>query len=211
MTLDQEAAHRRKSSLVASDYPVRPKTPRKLTSCYVHQLLEKHRGGDGTATPPAPPSISISGTNAAQKQDKDPEAKDATQHTESRLLTKKQLSEMALGIRELSKKLAHLQLKLRVRNIFLLTKAHDRTLIRYTRTLVAWLLSDDIGYNAYVENTMQHHEDFDAQGLLQDNPGFAGRLKYWDIALCQRKPHAFDIVVAVRPLPISKWLVANIA
>lgn len=195
MTLDQESVHRRKSSLVASDHPVRPRTPRKLTSCYVHQLLEKHRVSDGTATPPAPPSIEA--INAARKLDKNPEAKDTMHHTDSRLLTKKQLSEMALGIRELSKKLSHLQLRLKVKNIFLLTKAHDRTLIRYTRKLVAWLLSSDMGYNAYVENTLQHHEDFDAGGLLRDNAGFAGRLKYWDIALCQRKPHAFDIVVAV--------------
>ena len=195
MTLDQESVHRRKSSLVASDHTVRPRTPRKLTSCYVHQLLERHRGSDGTATPPAPPSIE--GINAARKLDKNPDAKDAIHHTDSRLLTKKQLSEMALGIRELSKKLSHLQLKLRVRNIFLLTKAHDRTLIRYTRKLVEWLLSSDMGYHAYVENTLQHHEDFDAGALLRNNAGFGGRLKYWDVALCQRKPHAFDIVVAV--------------
>jgi len=54
---------------------------------------------------------------------------------------------MALGIRELAKKLAHLKLKLKVKNIFILVKAHDRTLIRYTNELTRWLLEKDASYN----------------------------------------------------------------
>ena len=54
---------------------------------------------------------------------------------------------MALGIRELAKKLAHLQLKLKVKNIFILAKAHDQTLIRYTRKLSGWLLEEDEHHN----------------------------------------------------------------
>lgn len=54
---------------------------------------------------------------------------------------------MALGIRELAKKLAHLQLKLTIRNIFILVKAHDQSLIRYTRELAEWLLEKDEHYN----------------------------------------------------------------
>lgn len=61
-------------------------------------------------------------------------------HTQSRLLTKKQLSDMAFGIRELSKKLGHVRLLLKVRNVFLLTKAHDQSLIRKTREVSEWLL-----------------------------------------------------------------------
>lgn len=60
---------------------------------------------------------------------------------QSRLLTKKQLSDMAFGIRELSKKLGHIRLKLKVKNVFILTKAHDETLIHKTREVVKWLLS----------------------------------------------------------------------
>lgn len=63
--------------------------------------------------------------------------------THSRLLTKKQLSDMAWGVRELSKTLGGIRLKLRVKTVFLLTKAHDETLIEYTREVAAWLLSKE--------------------------------------------------------------------
>lgn len=121
--------------------PSRPNAPRKLTSCIVHQILDKQKGTPGTHTP------NREAINAERKQDKDPEGNDPNQHTQSRLLTKRQLSEMALGIRQLAKKLAHLQLKLKVKNIFILTKAHDKTLIHYTRQLAEWLLEKDEHYN----------------------------------------------------------------
>lgn len=63
--------------------------------------------------------------------------------THSRLLTKKQLSDMARGVRELSKRLGSVRLKLKVKTVFLLTKAHDETLLAYTREMVEWLLSKD--------------------------------------------------------------------
>ena len=50
---------------------------------------------------------------------------------------------MAWGVRELSKKLGSVRLKLRVKTVFLLTKAHDEGLIGYTREVVEWLLSRD--------------------------------------------------------------------
>ena len=70
----------------------------------------------------------------------------------SRLLTKKQLSDMAWGVRELSKKLGAIRLKLKVRTIFLLTKAHDEDLIEYTRGVAKWCLSKerDTKYIMYV-------------------------------------------------------------
>ena len=63
--------------------------------------------------------------------------------THSRFLTKAQLSEMAWGVRELSKHLGGIRIKLHVRRIFILTKAHDETLIQNTREVVQWLLSED--------------------------------------------------------------------
>lgn len=93
---------------------------------------------------------------AHRKADKDPlglhssmTSGDGNHHTESRLLTKKQLSDMALGIRELSKKLSHVQLKLKIRNIFVLVKAHDETLIAHTRTLAEWLMKKDPHFVVY--------------------------------------------------------------
>ena len=63
----------------------------------------------------------------------------------SRLLTKKHLSDMTWGVRELSKKLGSLRLRLKVKTVFILTKAHDEDLIGYTRKVVEWLLSMERG------------------------------------------------------------------
>ena len=49
---------------------------------------------------------------------------------------------MAYGIRELSKKLGQFRLNLKVRSVFLLTKAHDESLIAKTREISEWLLDN---------------------------------------------------------------------
>ena len=61
----------------------------------------------------------------------------------SRLLTKRQLLDMASEIRDISKKLGSIKLKLNVKTVFLLTKAHDETLIVLTREIADWLLSKE--------------------------------------------------------------------
>lgn len=50
---------------------------------------------------------------------------------------------------------------------------------------------------SYVENTLQDNKAFDAAGLLEKNPSYRGRLKFWTNEMCAQKPHTFDIVLAV--------------
>ena len=139
MVFDAENIHRRKSSLVHSDAALlaQEKTERrKDTACFVHQLLERERqikkSGDSTV---------LKDTLDDRKQDKDHAGNGTTTH--SRLLTKKQLSDMAWGVRELSKELGSIRLKLKVQTVFLLTKAHDEELIGFTRRVAEWLLSTE--------------------------------------------------------------------
>jgi NAD+ kinase len=131
----------------------------------------------------------------------------------SRLLTKKQLSDMAWGVRELSKRLGSIRLKLKVKTVFLLTKAHDETLIGNTREVAKWLLSPDrqVRYTVWVENTLKENKKFDAKGLLaevekdyaQKNADRNGdkklekRLRYWNNEMCRTRPHTFDFVVTL--------------
>lgn len=119
--------------------------------------------------------------------------------TQSRLLTKKQLSDMAMSVRSLAKKLGSLRVKLKIRSVFLLTKAHDQTLIGKTREVVKWLLSKerDVPYIVYVEDTLEHSKAFDAKSLLAEDPAYEGRLRYWDNELARRRPHTFDFVVTL--------------
>ncbi|RDW94821.1 ATP-NAD kinase-like protein [Coleophoma crateriformis] len=132
----------------------------------------------------------------------------------SRLLTKKQLSDMAWGVRELSKRLGKIRLKLKVKTVFLLTKAHDETLIGNTRDVAKWLLSPerDVKYTVYVEENLKDNKKFDAEGLMKEieettssqegesngvTKSASKRLKYWSNTMCRTRPHNFDFVVTL--------------
>jgi NAD+ kinase len=138
--------------------------------------------------------------------------------THSRLLTKKQLSDMVHGARELSRRLGNVRLKLQVRRIFLLTKAHDEELIAYTREVTRWLLSDEretkytvygtripraddihlqFGCHSYVQQTLENNSRFDARGLIEEDESRSRRLKYWTADICAKHPQTFDFVISV--------------
>ena len=123
---------------------------------------------------------------------------------------------MALGVRELSKRLGSVRLKLRVKTVFLLTKAHDEELIGYTRNMAEWLLSKDrttpyivyvnregwsegdrLMLRSYVEDTLEYNRTFDAKSLMAIDASREDRLKYWNNELCRKHPLTFDFVVTV--------------
>ncbi|KAF1846867.1 ATP-NAD kinase [Cucurbitaria berberidis CBS 394.84] len=198
VTFEGGTAHRRKASLAPppttfANIPSRPTSGRRSTGCIVHTLLEKH---DGKPIDDTEQTASHEGLVAEHRIDKDP-LSHAGQTHHSRLLTKNQISEMALGIRELSKKLAQIRLKLNVRNIFILAKAHDETLIKYTRETADWVLAKNSRYNVYVEDKLEKNRIFDAEGLLGKNQSYQSRLKYWTNELCAKRPQTFDIVLAL--------------
>lgn len=119
-----------------------------VTDCFVHQLLENHRRTGALKHDGLHPGIqgkkdeTRDGSNAPE---------DLNNHFQSRLLSKKQLSDMAFSIRELSKKLAHIKIKLTVHNIFILGKAHDEEVVRNTNQLACWLLKKDPHHRVYVQ------------------------------------------------------------
>ncbi|KAF2734511.1 ATP-NAD kinase [Polyplosphaeria fusca] len=200
----EEGIRRRKSSLAPSNTPaMRPVAVRQKTQCFVHALLEKH-GGSVTMKEPDP----YEGLAQERLMDKDPHNhSDQSQH--SRLLTKKQISDMAFGIRELSKKLAQIRLKLNVRNVFILSKAHDESLISHARETTDWLLTKG-DYRVYVEDTLEHNKIFDVEGLLAKNPQYKGRLRFWNNELCAQKPQTFDILGGDGTVLYASWLFQRI-
>ncbi|KAI0145208.1 ATP-NAD kinase [Xylariaceae sp. FL1272] len=140
---------------------------------------------------------------------------DLAEEEHSRLLTKKQLSDMAWGVRELSRRLSSLRLKFRAKNIFLLTKIYDEDLIPKTREVAKWLLSQerDVRYTVYVQDALRHNKGFDVPGLLEeirqeyidageiekDTPldALSRRLRFWDEKMCRTRPHTFDFVITL--------------
>ncbi|KAG6294699.1 hypothetical protein E4U46_005866 [Claviceps purpurea] len=133
----------------------------------------------------------------------------------SRMLTKKQLSDMAWGVRELSRRLSSMKIRFRVRNIFLLTKIYDQDLIPKTRELTKWLLDKerDVSYVVYVQDKLKTNRKFDVAGIIDDvaqayaadpavdlsaaKEGIARRLRYWDESMCKSRPHMFDFVITL--------------
>lgn len=121
--------------MVTSENPrLEKKSSEKITSCFLHQFLDRQR------KPGRSKLAALTDAGGDQKRDKGLMGPDGVH---SRLLTKRQLLEMAGEIRDLSKRLGNLRLKLHVKTVFLLTKAHDETLIGKTRDVAEWLLSKE--------------------------------------------------------------------
>ncbi|KHN94127.1 uncharacterized protein MAM_07967 [Metarhizium album ARSEF 1941] len=138
---------------------------------------------------------------------------DLTQNEDvhSRMLTKKQLSDMAWGVRELSRRLSSMRIRFHVKTIFLLTKVYDQDLIPKTRDLTKWLLHKerDVDYVVYVQDKLKTNKKFDVAGILDDaaksypvdlataRASLERRLRYWDETMCRSRPHMFDFVITL--------------
>lgn len=229
MLFDDQNPSRRKSSMVSD---TRRRNFMADASCYVHSLLESQKrrqledafsqqgpaiednaektrhakdmevrrldGKGGPSIDEIASRVQLDGETGSQTGTRKEEP------TNSRLLTKKQLSDMAWGVRELSKHLGSMRIKPKVRNVFILTKTYDIELIGNTREVVKFLLSPerDRKHSVYVENTLENHARFDAPGLLKEMAEIGAedadkRLKYWDNDICKKKPNTFDFVVTL--------------
>jgi NAD+ kinase len=112
------------------------------------------------------------------------------------------LMHTATGVREVSKQLSRRPIKLAVRNVMVVTKARDHSLVKLTRDLTEWLLTtprygSDVGVNVYVDAKLRHSKRFDAKGLLDKNDRFQHMLKYWTPDLCWTSPEKFDLVLTL--------------
>lgn len=117
-------------------------------------------------------------------------------------LSHSRLVQTATGVREVSKQLQRRPIKRAVKNVMIVTKARDNSLVRLTRDVAAWLLStprygNNMGVNVYVDAQLRKSKRFDAAGLLQSEPRFEGMLHYWTPDLCWSSPEKFDLVITL--------------
>ncbi|RPA98895.1 ATP-NAD kinase [Choiromyces venosus 120613-1] len=206
-----QAARRRKSSIVSVDEMGNPLLPNFFndhnnndsgssgdkvmsasakSSCFVHTLLEMRNQ-----------FVPVGGGNGSGREveGKEEEKRVVEAHRNPPFMTKSELSDMVLGVRELSKHLASIQIKMKVRAIMILTKTLDKALVGYTRRLVEWLLDGERGskYTVYVENVLEDAPEFDVEGLVKKCPRCKSRLHYWNAELCAKRPHTFDFVITL--------------
>ncbi|KAJ5816660.1 hypothetical protein N7447_008893 [Penicillium robsamsonii] len=117
-------------------------------------------------------------------------------------LSHSRLVQTATGVREVSKQLQRRPIKRAVRNVMIVTKARDNSLVHLTREVAEWLLStprygNELGINVYVDAKLRNSKRFDAPGLLQKNPMFAQMLHFWTPDLCWTSPDKFDLVLTL--------------
>ncbi|KAK4193481.1 ATP-NAD kinase-like domain-containing protein [Podospora australis] len=112
------------------------------------------------------------------------------------------LVQTATGVREVSRQLQRRPIKRAVKNIMIVTKARDNTLVVLTKELAQWLLrtpryGSDVGVNVYVDAKLRHSPRFNAQGIVAENPKFKDMLRYWTPDLCWSQPEKFDLVLTL--------------
>lgn len=117
-------------------------------------------------------------------------------------LSHSRLVQTATGVREVSKQLQRRPIKRAVRNVMIVTKARDNSLVHLTREVAEWLLStprygSDLGVNVYVDAKLRNSKRFDTAGLLQKEPRFAQMLHFWTPDLCWTSPDKFDLVLTL--------------
>lgn len=185
----------------------------KRTACFVHSLLEVQQRNEADQRRQSASPLNSQSTPASrpdspsheERQDK----RDLFTH-----LSKKEISDMALGVRELSKHLGSARLKLNIHHILVVTKTGDKSLIEKTRQVCEWLLyrsksesqrghnleqnnyqGKRSGYTVYVEEPFRQEKGFDT--LQRYDAERPGRLKFWTAELCTKSPHLFDFVLTL--------------
>ncbi|EPS39234.1 hypothetical protein H072_7016 [Dactylellina haptotyla CBS 200.50] len=183
-----QAIKRRKSSMVAAHLP-------SMSSCFVHELLEAQRQSDKPHPHHAQKLIDIKAAHCVDGFIDERAAEEGA----SRILTKKQLSDMALGVRELSKHLGNLRMKLPKKNlrIVVVAKTSDHANILHTRELLEWLLTEYEDFVVYIEDMLEDHPKMDIGGLVAKSASFGDRIHYWTPEFCTKHPHLFDLVISL--------------
>ncbi|KAK4546859.1 hypothetical protein LTR36_001591 [Oleoguttula mirabilis] len=117
-------------------------------------------------------------------------------------LSHSRLMQTAASVREVSRQLQRRPLKRAVRNIMIITKARDNTLVSLTRELAEWLLATprygkDVGVNVWVDSKLRKSKRFELDTLLAQDERFEHMLRFWTPALCLEQPELFDLVITL--------------
>lgn len=117
-------------------------------------------------------------------------------------LSHSRLMQTAASVREVSRQLQRRPLKRAVRNVMIITKARDNTLVTLTRELTEFLLATprygkDVGVNVWVDSKLRKSKRFGTDSLLEKDQRFNDMLRFWTPALCLERPELFDLVVTL--------------
>ncbi|SMR42518.1 unnamed protein product [Zymoseptoria tritici ST99CH_1E4] len=117
-------------------------------------------------------------------------------------LSHSRLMQTAAGVREVSKQLQRRPLRKAVKNVMIVTKARDNTLVTLTRELAEFLLATprygkDVGVNVWVDSKLKKSKRFEHDSLLAQNERFKDMLHFWTPEICLERPELFDLVITL--------------
>ncbi|GIZ40382.1 hypothetical protein CKM354_000372100 [Cercospora kikuchii] len=117
-------------------------------------------------------------------------------------LSHSRLMQTAASVREVSRQLQRRPLKRAVRNVMIVTKARDNTLITLTRELAQFLLATprygkEVGVNVWIDSKLRRSKRFDMDSLLAQDERFKDMLHFWTPSVCLEKPELFDLVLTL--------------
>ncbi|KAI5294662.1 hypothetical protein KEM52_003514, partial [Ascosphaera acerosa] len=227
----KQISRRHRSSFVASDLnsvPDNDVPDRKAMACFVHYLLDlpnldPERIRDivtGVAEPPDPATQALRATSELDadigRRNAEQEARRARadssaaatssssdeSYRASRLMNRRQLTELVWNVRSLSKKLGGINLKLDIRNVLVVTKPQDESLVTLTWKVARSLLLLTVpqrrkDVTVYVEARLKDHPRFDLDALHAQEPSARDRLRFWHPDFIHRSPHQIDFVVTL--------------
>lgn len=104
------------------------------------------------------------------------------------------LAELVVSVRDLSKSLMGFSMKLKMKNIMVISKLMDPEVVDNTRDLALWLIKHD-KLNVYVEDTLAKHPNFGYDSLSSVDG--LDRLKFWSSKACASHPNKFDFVITL--------------
>ncbi|KAF2838387.1 ATP-NAD kinase [Patellaria atrata CBS 101060] len=112
------------------------------------------------------------------------------------------LMQTATGVREVAKQLQRRPIKRAVRNVMIITKARDNSLVSLTRELAEFLITtprygSQVGVNVYVDAKLRKSKRFDVPSLLAKDPRFEYMLRFWTPDMCWTSPEQFDLVLTL--------------
>lgn len=111
--------------------------------------------------------------------------------------SQQQLSQTAQDVRLLTKNLSKTTVKLEARNVLIVTKARDNSLVYLTREMTEWLLLNYKNLTVYVDYHLEDSKRFNAQSLVKDIPRAKAALKYWDKPFVSEHYAMIDLVITL--------------
>ncbi|KAI8145603.1 ATP-NAD kinase-like domain-containing protein [Fennellomyces sp. T-0311] len=104
--------------------------------------------------------------------------------------------------------LSHSRVKWQARNdtILIITKAGDSRLLGYTRALTEWLVTTPrfgkqypftVNTLSYVDGHLEQSKSFQYAQLVEKNPIYKEKLRFWTPSLCHKNPSKFHLIITL--------------